>query len=242
MNLATVWGDPGHRYYPAPRVRDHQTHEQFCHGVRALAVAHGVHGDPVTANLLLGAKLVYGIGAGNYRGVCVYDAWHAHGQATAVIEIAATGEESMVQLAGTTIHETAHVLAGSGAGHGKAWKEACKRLGLGGPDDGLAMAAGQSYDPEHFAPALWQSIMALGDPNDGLPRFNGMLAGRGVIVAGACPMGRGTRGGKSTGAGSGRLRLWECQGCERPVKVRVASDDFQAHCDRCGTSFEYKGK
>ena len=32
----------------------------------------------------------------------------------------------------------------------------------------------------------------------------------------------------------GRLRLYECS-C--PVKVRVASDEFQAHCDMCEGSF-----
>lgn len=32
-----------------------------------------------------------------------------------------------------------------------------------------------------------------------------------------------------------RLRLWECP-CK--VKVRVARDDFAAHCDLCGGSFE----
>lgn len=52
-----------------------------------------------------------------------------------------------------------------------------------------------------------------------------------------CPLGIGTRGGKSRGAGSGsRLRLWVC-GCDEPVKVRVASDDFRATCERCASSF-----
>jgi hypothetical protein len=51
-------------------------------------------------------------------------------------------------------------------------------------------------------------------------------------------MGVGTKGGKSRGKGSGsRLRLWQCE-CERPVKVRVASDDFRAHCDECGAAFK----
>jgi uncharacterized paraquat-inducible protein A len=33
------------------------------------------------------------------------------------------------------------------------------------------------------------------------------------------------------------MRLWECK-CERPVKVRVASDEFEATCDRCNAKFE----
>lgn len=36
-------------------------------------------------------------------------------------------------------------------------------------------------------------------------------------------------------AGS-RLRLWICA-CDEPVKVRVASDDFDATCNRCETPF-----
>jgi hypothetical protein len=47
----------------------------------------------------------------------------------------------------------------------------------------------------------------------------------------------GVRGGKSRGAGSGsRLRLWTCD-CQKPVKVRVASDNFRATCDLCGHPF-----
>lgn len=33
-----------------------------------------------------------------------------------------------------------------------------------------------------------------------------------------------------------RLRLYECR-CDPPVKVRVASDDFQAHCLKCDEPF-----
>ena len=33
-----------------------------------------------------------------------------------------------------------------------------------------------------------------------------------------------------------RLRLWECE-CAPPVKVRVASDTFEAKCLRCGAEF-----
>ena len=38
-----------------------------------------------------------------------------------------------------------------------------------------------------------------------------------------------------------RLRLWECQ-CEKPVKVRVASDDFQAICNHCEQAFIMREK
>jgi len=208
------------------------THEQFCHAVRALAVELAPSDK---RGELMGAKLVYGIGNGTYRGVCHYDTWQ-NGSRHALIEIAATGEESTVQLAGTTIHETAHVLAGWSAGHGKEWKAACRVLGLAN-----AAAAGQAYRPEDF-PELWPAISALGDPNDGRPTFTrGMNTPTGTVKPLApCPMGRGTKGGKSTGPGSGRLRLWECA-CPKPVKVRVASDTFAAHCDHCGEAFAKRG-
>jgi hypothetical protein len=38
-------------------------------------------------------------------------------------------------------------------------------------------------------------------------------------------------------AAGSRLRLWIC-GCSNPVKVRVASDDFQATCNRCNCAFK----
>lgn len=217
------------------------THEEYCLAVRDIAVRRAVERDLITmdeARTLMAAKMVYGIGTGAYRGVCHYGAWdNEH----AMIEIAATGEENPVQLAGTTVHETGHVLAGLGAGHGKAWKEACYRLGLLD-----AMAVGHVYTEDGFEPTMWASIAALGTPNDGKPSFGaGYTAPVAVRVGGkvgACPMGKGTRGGKY-GKGSGsRLRLWECTGCPAPVKVRVASDDFQATCDRCGTHFTYRSK
>ncbi len=53
-----------------------------------------------------------------------------------------------------------------------------------------------------------------------------------------CPLGTGTRGGRSRGAGSGsRLRLWVCA-CTPAIRVRVASDDFRAQCLTCGTAFK----
>jgi hypothetical protein len=34
------------------------------------------------------------------------------------------------------------------------------------------------------------------------------------------------------------MRLWQCACAPKPVKVRVASDDFQATCQRCATAFK----
>ena len=208
------------------------THEAFVHAIRALAVAR--IGDEATRERLLGAKLVYGTGDGRYRGICYFRSWR-NGTEHDLIEVAATGEESPVQLAGTTIHETAHVLAGSGAGHGAEWRAACRALGLA-----HAEAAGQAYAPEHFAAEIWPAITAVPVPTDGVPAFarRGAGAAAGVTVAPVarpCPLGIGTRGGRSRGTGSGsRLRLWMCQ-CG--IRVRVASDDFRAECCRCATAF-----
>jgi hypothetical protein len=222
---------------PKPKM----TREQFIHEVRALAVA--LIPAPPVRERLLAAKLVYGAGPGGVRGLCYYAAWQRGEQPPVeFVEVAATGEESTVQLAGTTIHETAHVLAGRGTGHGVEWKAACRMLGLR-----HAEAGGQAYSEEHFAPELWKAIAALPEPNDGKPMFT-MGAGSGVGLPVAkfrrCPLGIGTRGGKSRGAGSGsRMRLYLC-GCTPDPKagitnkVRVASDDWQATCSRCGRAFE----
>lgn len=231
----------GGGYAPAfkPEAKPAMTREEFCHAVRALAVDHGIDLTPAESNRLLGAKLVYGVGDGSYHGVCYYGAWS---EDDAFIEIAATGERSTLQLAETVIHETAHVLAGTGAGHGADWKQACTRLGLI-----EAGAVGCAQDPKVFAPALWAAIEALGEPNDGAPTFKHVGRGKvdpdtGKPKPKPCGAGRGTRGGKSRGPGSGsRLRLWEC-GCEKPVKARVSSDNFDATCNVCGSKFIYKGK
>lgn len=207
------------------------THEAYISQIRELAIANVQ--DPAMRIRLQSAKLVYGSGMAGTRGVTFYAAWKKDAPAD-FVEVCATGEESDVQLAGTTVHELAHVLAGPGSGHGPKWKAACKVLGLV-----VAEAAGQSYAPEHFEPALWAAVQQLAVPTDGGPVFQvgQRLPGMGVVKPRPCPMGIGSRGGTSRGTGSGsRLRLWVCE-CAVPVKVRVASDDFQATCNRCGSAF-----
>ena len=66
-----------------------------------------------------------------------------------VVEIAPAGEESLVQVAGTTLHELGHVLAGWGAGQGAEWKRACERLGLR-----RALGAGQCNLMALMAPEI----------------------------------------------------------------------------------------
>jgi hypothetical protein len=90
-----------------PGTTSTRTHEQFIHAVRSAAVAWAfARGtiDEAEAVRLLACKLVYGVGDGRYRGVCHYSAWKADAHAVDVVEIAATGEESLIQVAGTTEH------------------------------------------------------------------------------------------------------------------------------------------
>ena len=209
-----------------------QSHETYIAAIRDLVIARLT--DPTTRQRLAQAKLVYGSGMAGTRGVTFFQAWKS-GETHDFVEICATGEQSDVQIAGTTIHELAHVLAGPTAGHDSDWKASCKMLGLA-----VTAAGGQAYSPEHFDADLWAAIVSLPVPTDGAPVFH-----VGPRVPGLnrtakprpCPLGIGTRGGWSRGPGSGsRMRLYVC-GCPKPVKVRVASDDFDATCNRCGAAF-----
>jgi hypothetical protein len=220
-------------------VQESRTHEEYLHRTREAVVARALELETIGSDEALKiehTKLVYGVGDGSYRGVCHYEAWQNGIGKVDVVEIAAAAEESWIQLAGTTIHELAHVLAPRGAGHGSEWKTACERLGLR-----RALAAGNVYKLAQIDPkireAVYQLAKALGD---GRPEFQTSgwgLRGLLKISVRPCSAGIGARGGKSRGKGSGsRLRLWECD-CEKPVKVRIASDDFAAHCDVCGGAF-----
>jgi hypothetical protein len=212
------------------------THEAFIHAVRAIVLPRVA--DESQRTRLMDAKLVYGAGHDTgARGVTFYGAWANGVPGHDFLEVCAAGEETTVQIAGTTIHELAHCLAGHAAGHGIGWKAAGKVLGLV-----HAEAAGQSYAPEHFAPDVWAAVEALTTPDDGRPTFASRGTGQGPMRRPAtprpCPLGVGTRGGRSRGAGSGsRLRLWVCA-CPSPVRVRIASDKFDATCNRCGTAFK----
>lgn len=219
------------------------THEEYIHSVRAIALSR-LEDSPLKVKLAT-AKLVYGVGDHGTRGVCYYNAWHTGDTPTEFIEVCARGEESKTQLAGTTIHELGHVLAGNMAGHSKDWKNACAQLGLN-----AVSASGQSYSLDHFAEDIRDAIAALPDPQaSGKPAFHGGLS-MFPPVAGSplpvmkikpCSLGIGTRGGKSRGIGSGsRLRLYLCA-CEKPFRVRIASDAFDATCNVCKANFVKQG-
>lgn len=207
------------------------SHEAFIHAVRDLALARLKKGSPERIRLEH-TKLVYGTGAGRHgvRGTTFFGTWqNGHPDTLATLEVCSFGEEGPCQLAGTTIHEMGHALAGEGQGHNKVWKAACALLGL----DAVS-AAGQTYTWDHFSEDIREALMALPEPTDGKPVA--VIARRGGVQGPRpCTMGQGTKGGTSRGAGSGsRLRLWQCQ-CG--IKVRIASDEFAATCKRCGTDF-----
>lgn len=219
------------------------TRERYIHAVRDAALAIAIL-EPVERELLAGIKMVYGSGYGTgARGITFYQAWTAgpvkhvhgpqcvHGTAAPLVEICAFAEESLVQLAGTTIHELGHVLAGMGTGHSKAWLTACKRLGLRS-----IKAAGTRYQSAMFVPALRARLAALAIPGDGKVVGWNSTPGAGVAAqVRPCAAGVGTRGGTSRGPGSGsRLRKFVCS-CG--VIVRASRDTLDATCDLCGSKF-----
>jgi hypothetical protein len=210
------------------------THEQFIAAVRDAALPRVE--DKAAKNRLASAKLTYGAGESGTRGITYYSAWkNGDEKPLEFIEVCAVGEQSPVQLAGTTLHELGHVLAGTAAGHGKDWKAACAVLGLH-----HAEAAGQEYSIDHFDADIQTVVRKLTAPTDGTPQFGyrGSFLGLPVTKFRPCPLGIGTHGGKSRGKGSGsRLRLFVCD-CNPPIKVRVARDEFAAHCDTCGAAFK----
>jgi hypothetical protein len=206
------------------------THEQYIHKVRDIAVQRLSAEERAAA---LDAKLVYGAGSQATRGVTYFGCWK-NGHDHAFAEVCAFGEDSPVQVAGTTLHELAHVIAGPGAGHGPKWKAACARLGLI-----FVRAAGTKYSLACFAPGLRDAIAALPQPTDGKPQPFGGLLPNGLplqLKLRPCNAGIGVKGGKSRGKGSGsRLRKFVC-GCG--LIVRAARDEINSTHNDCGTTFK----
>jgi hypothetical protein len=91
-------------------MKDHQptTHERYLHTVRDVVIARALERTTITeeqGERLTHTKLLYGVGDGTYRGVTVFDAWENGIGRVDIVEVAATGQESWVQLAGTVIHD-----------------------------------------------------------------------------------------------------------------------------------------
>lgn len=202
------------------------THEQFIQQVATIAASKLASDEKAKLD---GIKLAYGAGQAGLRGVTFYDRWGKADTKAPFVEVCAFGQESLVQLAGTTIHELGHVLAGFAAGHGKPWKDACEHLGLR-----KVKAAGTRYSWSMFAPDIREAVAYLPKPDDGAPIAP--LFGAGFMPK-PCGAGRGSRGGKSFGHGSGsRLRLFTCE-CVPPLRVRIARDEFDCTCNTCNTEF-----
>lgn len=220
------------------------SHEEFVQAVRQHAVTAAAERGSITAAqaaALMGTKVVYGVGRAGIRGVCYYGTWKNGEHTGATVEVSAATQENFVQLAGTTVHELAHVLAGHTAGHDNTWKDACVALGFTKRPE----AAGQVYRLALFGPTLRVYTQALAQRiADGSPAFSGTQAGIGwLTTAVAATMGRpcgagyGTRGGTSRGAGSGsRQRKYTCTQCGQII--RAATDTLSATHDSDGGQFQ----
>ena len=221
------------------------THETYVQEVRRLAIERGLESgqiQPEEAAKLAAVKLVYGTGyRAGYRGATFFGTW-ANGTDTPTdtIEIAAFAEESWLQLAGTTIHEMAHALAGHGSGHNDTWKGLCSRLGLR-----RAKAAGMRYSLAALDPVLRARVYALAQSlTDGSPQASQGGDGTGLagflgILGGAtgrpCSAGIGTRGGKSRGVGSGsRLLKVACETCGMVARVTSKYINGEQGAPYCG--------
>lgn len=209
------------------------THEMFVHRVAEIACSRLSSTEKaICANI----KLAYGAGPDGTRGVTYYNRWGKADTKAPFVAINALHQVSLVQLAGTTIHELGHVLAGWEAGHGPDWKAACEKLGLR-----RIKAAGTEYIWSMFDRDIREFIATLPAPDDGTPQslFGGedFKIGKRKQGPKPCTAAIGVRGGTSRGAGSGsRLRLFECE-CVPAIKVRVARDEFNCTCNTCNTVF-----
>lgn len=208
------------------------THEQFIARVSDIACSRLASDEACKCQAI---KLVYGAGPNGVRGVTYYNRWDNGDTKQPFVAINALHQESFVQLAGTTIHELGHVLAGWNAGHGPEWKAACEKLGLR-----RVKAAGTEYKYAMFDKDIRAYIAGL-KTGDGKPialsgEVPNMYVGRGKSLK-PCTAAIGVRGGHSRGVGSGsRLRLFECE-CVPPLKVRVAHDTFNCTCNDCNNLF-----
>lgn len=191
-----------------------QTHERFIHDVVGFARSRL---NETEQQAIDDAKIVYGAGQSGLRGVTYFDRWQNGGgpdKPHSFVEICAFGESDHIQIAGTTLHELAHVIAGYGAGHGPDWKAACKRVGLR-----HAKAAGQYHCLANLSPDVRMQVAGLTNPADGKPLVSNHN-GYSPIKPRPCGAVHGVRGGKSRGKGSGsRMLKVSCGDCGYVARV-----------------------
>lgn len=245
------------------------THEAFIQRVYALALKR----PQLTKEdhkALSRVRLTYGAaGDAGLRGVTWHDKWDhgcdAHGkrckgrkpQIGALICVHGSGQQSVCQLIGTTLHELAHAMAGPGAGHMGEWRAACARVGL------PAAVNGTEYTWDSFDPEFVPTLKAIPVPNDGMPRSVAAViaglrkkGGEGLPPAlrtgplpaepkvKPCGAGFGVRGGTSRGKGSGsRMLKYTCDHkgdkCgDAPKVLRCASTSLKATCATCGEAWK----
>lgn len=215
------------------------THESFIARVAELAISRLE--KPEDREALRAIKLTYGAGPDGVRGITYYKRWgKGTDEAVPFVGINAMCQENPIQLAGTTIHELGHVLAGWDAGHDKPWHGACEALGLR-----RIKAAGTIYTRAMFDPWLRDAIARLDVPTDGQPVCTLGNVGGGAGYAGQplpfrlkpCGAGKGTKGGTSYSAT--RMLKYVCEGQgHKPSIVRAsAGADFNATCNHCQTLF-----
>lgn len=135
-------------------------------------------------------------------------------------------------------HELAHAALPSGAGHGRTWRRIVDAFGMIHGDGGTYIGNGGPKFLAFIQPIMHalgpfpHAAMSIGGRGwsgfDGWPGLGGFGAGKG-----GCGGSRTKPKAKQTT----RLRLWECACQPKPVKVRVAADEFKAHCDCCGEAF-----
>ena len=205
-----------------------QTHETYIQAIVALAM---LRLDAREQQKVADAKIVYGAGSPRTRGVTYFGGWENGGGPEAphaFVEICAFCEADPVQLAGTTLHEIAHVLAGHQAGHGAGWKETCNKLGLRS-----AKAAGMQYCMAAFDPPLRDAIARLDSPGDGKPIVTRVNAR--PRKPRPCSSTVGSHGGKSRGKGSGsRMLKLSCRACGYTVRTTakwLATGVPLCHCN-----------
>lgn len=216
------------------------THEAYIARIAECAISRLA--DGARKAQLQAIKLTYGAGPDGVRGITYYNRWIGKGGETAVpfVGINAMSQSNPIQLAGTTIHELGHVLAGWEAGHGKGWHDACEELGLR-----RIKAAGTNYVRAMFAPDIRALIARLPSPDEGEP-VNSLAGLAPLLKTGKrmtikpCAAGIGTRGGVSRGVGSGsRLLKYACDGIGHKATIVRASAgaNFDATCNHCQTAF-----